>query len=166
MLSALTKHKAHFLLLQETHFRPKPKLTNHIHRSAIHATNPNSKTKGVSILVSKHIDFQLSNSLVDPEGRYLFLKGTYASKPISLANVYCPNVHQVSFFRKVYDLLSTFQEGIVLLGGEFNAPLNPTVDSSTGTTALPYWAVHQIKLQLQGLSLHDTWQTIFQNDRD
>lgn len=116
VLSSLSKHKAHFIFLQETDFRSDaiPKLSNHIYRTAIHATNPDSKTKGVSILISKHANFQLSDSLIDPEGRYIFLKGSYASKPITLANLYCPNDHQIAFFRKICDLFipdrySTFE---------------------------------------------------------
>lgn len=155
VLSALSKHKAHFLLFQETHFRSDaiPKLNNHIYQSVIHSTNPDSKTKGVSILISKHADFQQSDALIDPEGRYLFLKGTYASTPITLVNVYCPNAHQVSFFRKVCDLLVTFQEGIVLLGGDFNTPLNPTV----GTRArLHYHTGHFARLNYNCRAFYST----------
>lgn len=168
VLSALTKHRAHFLLLQETHFHTDamPKLANHIYKKALHSTNSEAKTKGVSILISKHADFQLSESGIDPEGRYIFIMGTYASKSITLANVYCPNGHQLSFFRKVCDLLSTFQEGIVVLGGDFNVPLNPPLDTSTGTSTLSYSARRQIKLQLQNLTLHDTWRTLFPTDKD
>lgn len=167
VLSALTKHKAHFLLLQETHFCAKhiPKLSNHLYKHALHSTNPTAKTKGVSILISKHADFQLKDSLIDQEGRYIFIKGTYALKPITIANVYCPNDHQVTFFRQICDLLSTFQEGILLLGGDFNVPLNPNLDSSTGTSALPYRALRQIKLQLQNLTLHDSWRTMHPTDK-
>nr|ACO51577.1 Retrovirus-related Pol polyprotein LINE-1 [Aquarana catesbeiana] len=119
VLSSLSKHKAHFIFLQETHFRSDaiPKLSNHIYRSAFHATNPDAKRKGISILISKHANFHLSDSLIDPAGRFIFLKGTYAAKPITLANIYCPNEHQVTFFRSTCDLLASFQEGLVLLGG-------------------------------------------------
>lgn len=124
VLSSLTKHKAHFIYLQETHFRSDsiPKLSNHVYQSAFHATNPISKTKAVSILISKHAYFHLLDSLVDPDGRFVFLKGTYASKPITLANIYCPNEHHVTFFRKTCKLLLSFQQGLVLLGGDFNVP--------------------------------------------
>lgn len=168
VLLALTKHRAHFLLLQETHFRTDtiPKLTNHIYNKALHSTNSEAKTKGVSILISKFADFQLSDSRIDPEGRYIFIKGMYASKPITLANVYCPKEHQLSFFRKICDLLSTFQEGIVVLGGDNNVPMNPLLDTSTGISSLPYRALHQIKLQLQHLQLHDTWRSLFPTDKD
>lgn len=168
VLSSLTTHRAHFIFLQETHFRSDaiPKLSNHIYRTAFHSTNPESKTKGVSILVSKNANFQISDSLVDPDGRYIFLKGSYASTPITLANIYCPNDHQVSFFRKTCDLLTSFKSGIVLLGGDFNVPLNPLLDSSTGTSTLTYKAIRQINLQLQSLTLHDTWRTLFPSDKD
>lgn len=81
VLLALTKHKAHFLLLQETHFKSNaiPKLANHVYKQAVHAIYPESKTKGVSILIAKHADFQMMDTIIDPEGRYEFVKGTYAS---------------------------------------------------------------------------------------
>lgn len=168
VLSSLSKHGAHFIYLQETHFRSDaiPKLSNHIYNSAIHATNPDGKTKGVSILIAKHANLHLEDSLIDPEGRFIFLKDTYTSKPITLANIYSPNEHQVSFFRKTCDLLASFQKGLVLLGGDFNVPLNPLLDSSTGTSALPYKALRQIKLQLQSLTLHDAWRTLAPSVKD
>lgn len=168
VLSSLTKQKAQFIFLQETHFRSNsiPKISNHIYQTAFHSTNPIAKTKGVSILVSKQAPFQLSDSLLDPEGRFVFIKGTYASKPITLANIYAPNEHQVSFFRKIGDLLTSFKEGIVLLGGDFNVPLNPNLDTSSGTSMLSYRALRQIKLELQGLALHDTWRTMFPSMKD
>lgn len=86
VLSALTKHKAHFILLQETHFRSDaiPKLTNHIYQTTLHATSPGSKTKGVSIIISKRADFHLFDSLIDPEGRYIFIKGGFGSVPMNI----------------------------------------------------------------------------------
>lgn len=145
---------------------PYLKLSNHIYWTAIHATNPDSKTKGVSILIFKHANFQLCDSLIDPEGRYIFLKGSYASKLITLANLYCLNDHQIAFFRKICDLFASFQTGIILLGGDFNVPLNPLLDSSMGTSTLTYKALRQIKLQFQSSTLHDAWCTLFPSDKD
>ena len=124
VLSSLTKHKAQFIFLQKTHFRSDaiPKLSNHIYQTALHATNSSSKTKGVSILVSKHANFQLSDSLIDPEGRFVFLKGSYESRPVTLANIYCPNERQVAFYKSTCDLLASFQSGILLLGGTLMSP--------------------------------------------
>lgn len=55
---------------------------------------------------------------------------------------------------------------MVLLGGDFNVPLNLTVDISSGATTLSYQALRQFKLQLQNLSLHDTWRTMFPKGKD
>lgn len=168
VLSVLAKQKAQFIFLQETRFHLDsiPKLTNYLSHIAIHSTNPTAKTKRASILLSKHAPFQLLDSLVDPEGRFVFIKGLYASKPLTLANIYSPNEYQVSFFRKISDLLLSFREGMVLLEGDFNVPLNPDIDTSSGTSMLSYRALRQIKLQLQGLALHDTWRMLFPSVKD
>lgn len=43
---------------------------------AYHATSPNLKTnKDVTILISKQTPFQLTDSMCDPLGRYIYLKG-------------------------------------------------------------------------------------------
>lgn len=142
------------------------KITNHVYHTAIHSTNSAAKTKGASILISKHAPFKLSDSLVDPEGRFVFIKGLYASKPLTLANIYSPNEHQVSFFRRISKPLFCFREGVVLLGGDFNVLLNPDIDTSSGTSTMSYRARRQIKLQLQGLALHDMWRTLFPSVKD
>lgn len=51
-------------------------------------TPPTSKTKGISILLSKNLPFQISDTLVDEQGCYVFLKDTLWNKPITLANIY------------------------------------------------------------------------------
>lgn len=107
-----------------------------------------------------------SDTLTDEEGRYVFLKGSLFGRTITLANVYAPNSHQVSFSRTVTNALSAFQEGMLILGGDFNVPLDPIHDTSTGTSSLSYAALKTIKSQLQTLVLHDTWRTLNPNGRD
>lgn len=38
--------------------------------------------------------------------------------------------------------------------------LNTLFDTSTGTSSLPFSDLHQVKLQLASLTLHDTWRTL------
>lgn len=132
--------------IQETHFLTDktPKLSDKVFPKAFHATNKQSKTKGVFILISKNTPFQITDSLSDQEGRYLFLKGTIKSKPIIIAHVYAPNTKQVAFFRNISNLLSSLSTGILILGGDFNVPLNPLLDTSSGTSTMPYRALKQI----------------------
>lgn len=69
VISTFAGHKGQIIFLQETHFRSDstPKLTNHIYRTVLHSTNPNAKMKGVSILISKHANLHISDSLIDPK---------------------------------------------------------------------------------------------------
>lgn len=60
--------------------------------------------------------------------------------------------------------LSTFQTGMLILGGDI--PLDPLLDTSTGTSSLPYRALGQIKLSIQNLLLHDTWRMLRPQEKD
>lgn len=164
----MQKNKADVIFIQETHFRNDsiPKLTNRYYPMTYHATDQTSKSKGVSILIAQHCPFQLLDTRSDKEGRYLFLKGTCHGKMITLANTYAPNSQQVPFFRAISRTISTFQEGIPILGGDFNVSLNPLQDTSNGASTLPYSALLAIKSPLRDLLLYDSWWTLNPNGRD
>lgn len=102
LLTSMRSAKADVVFLQETYFCLKntPKLKNHSFPHSFNATSPASKTKGVSILLSKNVPLQFKDTLLDDQGRFIFLKGTLRNKSITLANIYSPNTSQVPFFRK------------------------------------------------------------------
>lgn len=81
MLQELKKGRPNFVFLQETHFKMHhlSKLVNHYFTKAFHVTNNNSRSKGVSILVSN----ELLEQMADPGGRFIFLKGTYGDMPVT-----------------------------------------------------------------------------------
>lgn len=119
--------------------------------------------------MAKHCPLQLSETLLDNKGRYLFLKGTCYGKRITLANIYAPNRHQVFFFHAITQALIPFQEGTLILGGDFNISLkflNPLQDTSNGASSLPYKALRAIKTQLCEIILHDSWLTLNPDGRD
>lgn len=94
ILQSMHNIKADIMFLQETHFKANcvPKLSNPHFPAALHATNMESKAKGVSVLFSKNCPFQIADSLLDEEGRFLFIKGSLLGKHLTLANIYAPNV--------------------------------------------------------------------------
>lgn len=159
---------ADIVFLQETHFCSNaiPKPSNHFYPQRFHTTSLTSKSKGVTILLSKNVPLQVTDTLTDKQGRYIFLKGTWRKKPITLANIYSPNTSQVPFFRDISQRLSTFHTGILIVGGDFNIPLDPLMDTSTGTSHLPYRALRQIRLSLQNLLLRDAWCTLYPKEKD
>lgn len=107
LLLTLQKNKAD-VLFHETHFRYNniPKLHSNFYPIAYHTANDESKSKGVSILISKNCPIQIQDTLQDVNGQYLFLKGKLYNKPITLANLYAPNKQQVPFFRNTLRLVS------------------------------------------------------------
>lgn len=70
------------------------------------------------------------------------------------------------FFRRTLQKLTSFQEGILIVGGDFNIPLNPLHDTSSGSSKLPFKALHAIKKYLQELTLHDSWRTLNPKTKD
>lgn len=94
------------------------------------------------------------------------MKGSLHGKPVTIANIYTPNTKQAPFFRSMMQLLSAFQEDLLVLGGDFNVPLNPPHDTSTGTSTIPYRALCAVKTQLQDLALHDSWRTLYPKVKD
>lgn len=146
LLKELKKGKPRFVFLQETHFKTQqiPKMTDSFFTQAYHATNDLAKSKGVSILIGREASFELTDKLIDPEGRFIFLKGNCCGKPITLANVYFPNTAHLTFCRKIVGQLKDFGSGCIILGGDFNVPLNPLSDTSTGKTYITYKILKQI----------------------
>lgn len=168
LLHSLKQAKIHIALIQETHFRTDstPKLHNSHFPMTFHATNSEAKSKGVSILFAKHCPFQVTDVQRDPLGRFLFIKGNIHQKTFTIANIYAPNSGQVTFFHSTLQLLSSFYSGTLIVGGDLNVPLTPSVDTSNGTSSLTYRALRSIKQQLSNLLLHDTWRTLHPKEKD
>lgn len=55
---------------------------------------------------------------------------------------------------------------MLILGGDFNLALTPLIDSSSGTSTIPYNTLHKVKTLLKNLTLHDTWRTLHPNTKD
>lgn len=168
LLRTLRQNNVNIAFLQETHFRSDniPKLHDRKYTQVFHATVHDSKTKGVSILISRDTKIKINDNIVDPEGRYIFLKGTLGSRPITLANVYFPNKGQAPFMYTVCKALEKFTHGLLILGGDFNTTLNPLIDSSSGTSNIPFRTIKRMKGDLINLTLHDSWRTLYPKLKD
>lgn len=166
-LLLLKKAKAD-VFLQETHFRSDnvPKLHNSFYPTVFHATNNTSKSKGVSILISKNCPFQVQDTVLDTNACYIFLRGKLHNKPVMLSNIYAPNKQQVPFFSNTLQRLTSFYKGMLVVGGDLNLALYPSLDSSSGSSTITYRALRAIKTQLATLTLHDTWRTLHPNTKD
>lgn len=118
------------------------------------SNNPSAKTKGVSILISRSTPFSLRERFSDPEGRLLFVKGSLCGRLYTLAAIYAPNVGQVPFLESALNKLRVFVEGEIVVGGDFNVVLDPSLDPS-GRASLPYSMIKRWKRLLHQMG--DVW---------
>lgn len=103
---------------------------------------------------------------MDPYGRYLFLRGTLGRLKCTLANFYAPNHGQVSFLASTLTKLGDFAQGCVLLAGDFNVPLEPTLDTSLGRSCIPHRRLIYIRKMLHEAQLLDVWRIMHPNEKD
>lgn len=92
VLTELWKPKAQIAFLQETHFQgePYPIFRDRHHTIGYHC-GVNAKSKCVSILFCKSIQWSCSDIKRDDAGRFLLVKGLIGKQVYTFANVYFPN---------------------------------------------------------------------------
>lgn len=85
---------------------------------------------------------------------------------MTLANIYAPNEHQDTFIEGVIGKLLDFKSGQLILGGDFNIPLIPSVDTRTGTSSIPTSPLKRIAKTLHRAQLIDVWRLQHSGERD
>ncbi|CAH2250879.1 Hypothetical predicted protein, partial [Pelobates cultripes] len=72
----------------------------------------------------------------------------------------------VKFLHRTLLKLATFTEGILILGGELNLPLDPIADTSTGHSTVAQTAIRTLRRTLLDLRLVDAWRALQPDGRD
>ncbi|KAI5087491.1 hypothetical protein C0J45_22890, partial [Silurus meridionalis] len=131
ILAYLRKLKSEIIFLQETHLRisdqfrlRKPWVGRIFH------SNFDSKARGTAILIHKNIQFTVSASIMDPQGRYVIVSGSLYHVPVLLVNVYSPNWDDVSFINKLVSILPDLNSHCMIFGGDLNTVMDPPLDRS------------------------------------
>lgn len=162
------KRQVSILLLQETHFHSDstPSCSNRYFNRWIHSTNPTQKSKGVSIAFHKTLPIELLDQVTDPQGRYVFVKILLWGTKFTIANVYLPNTHQVPSALQYLKILAGFTEGKLILGGDFNTPLDPLLDSSTSRSSISFPKIRALKRTIYNMHLIDVWRILYPDSRN
>lgn len=148
LLNELKHSHTDVAFIQEFHFKNDklPILQNRFYPPTYHSTNPAAKSKGVSILLSSKLPWKYQDSIKDPAGCYIFLKGFIGDAQVTLATIYTPNERQDAFLRITLERLLDFTEGQLILGGDFNVPLIPLEDTSSGSSSVPLDSINRAQL--------------------
>ena len=159
VLSHLEKLNVGIAYLQETHLRT---LDHSRLRGGwigqVYHSNFHSKSRGAAILINKNIPFVMSKVETDSSGRYIIVTGRLHNTPVILANVYAPHWDDSSFFSNFFPLLPNMNTHHLILGGDMNCALSPSLDRSSPRITTMSKTAHTIRLFLNTNGISDTWR--------
>lgn len=166
VLNYLKNIQADICLIQETHlsqFTQNNLKTTHFNHCF--SSYYNSKQRGVCILINKNIQFNHHTTVSDPEGRFIIINISINNNPITIGNIYGPNSDDPSFFSNVFSSLSNLSSCPIIIGGDYNTVINPTLDRSKHTSK--FWQSSKtIKQFMSDFGLGDGWRLQHPQDRE
>lgn len=135
IFSHLKKLKAEIIFLQETHLKvaDQVRLRKNWVGQSFHS-NFNTRARGTAILIHKKVVFTPSQTISDPQGRFVIVSGSLFNTPVVLASIYAPNWDDVSFINKLISLIPNLNSHKLILAGDFNTVMDPAIDRSNPKT--------------------------------
>ena len=87
---------------------------------------PNAR--GVCILIRKGLEFSITKTTCDSQGRYIIADLVFEDKKITLNSLYAPNLDDPDFFLEVLEKQAYHSNDDTKLRGDFNFMFDTTVD--------------------------------------
>lgn len=161
VLSHLRELQADVIFLQETnlkneaHGKIRTKWISQVYHSKFSA-----KARGVAIIIHKNVPFLHKSTIADKEGRYILVIGEIHFTPITLLNIYGPNLDDSEFFRKTFSLIPDTSTTNLIIGGDFNMVLDTYLDRSSTQRVAPSNASNFLNTFIKNTNLFDVWRTL------
>lgn len=136
VLSHLQHLEVGIAMLQETHLRNKDHVR--IHRDwvgQVFHSKFDSKSRGAAILIHKNIHFNATNTISDPNGRYVMVVGKLFKLPVILVSIYAPNFDDHCFFERMFSSIPNLDSHHLILSGNYNLVMDPVLDRSSHATS-------------------------------
>lgn len=159
MISKVKREKAQIIFWQETHVTSQEheKIKKMGFRHTYYSSFKTGRKRGVAILMSNSVHFELISEAKAKEGRFIMVKGKLDEKEVTLLKVYVPPGSNRVFFKKILELIAFQTAGVLICAGDFNMTLNPKLDTTNKKrkiTNTERW----FKRRIQDLSLIDVWR--------
>lgn len=167
ILLYLKKSKLDIVYLQETHLLP-PEVAKlgSLGWKVLASASFSSKARGVVILVKAASDIVIHSTVSDPQGRFTIADVTINGYRSVLCNLYAPNLYSKDFFLQILNELSSFGDFPLLLGGDFNLVVSPTMDRRDLRRSMSRTQKIGIPYILKQLHLLDVWRAMHPQERD
>jgi len=119
--------------LQETHLNDTEhaKLNRMGVKHVYSSSYKSGHKRGVAILISRRVNYEHLSELTNPEGRFVMIIGKLEGITVTFLNVYAAPGSDWMFYKKMFDLMVTKAQGVVICGGDFVMHLNPKLDVSS-----------------------------------
>lgn len=125
---------------------------------------PNAR--GVAILVRRSLQCRIINQINDEEGRILLIEVEVQGLVVTFGSLYAPTqdkpAEQIKFLDSLEKYLETFSQANIILGGDFNCLLNPSLDRSTTIPPPLQNTSNQYRLRIKAIvedrRLCDIWR--------
>lgn len=114
--------------------------------------------KGVAIGFARGVRFIPEERMVDPEGRYLFLRGRINEVEYSIANIYGPNRYPTKFLLGVVERFMEFRTGWAIMVGDFNICMDSEIDCTSRARQPGTARGESLKKKLHQYQLMDGWR--------
>ena len=101
MITKLKRENINVAFWQETHLSgaEHEKLKKMGFRNSFFSSYKKGKRRGVVILISNAVKFELISQINDREGRFVLVKGKIDQKEVTLLNVYAPPGSNITFHK-------------------------------------------------------------------
>ncbi len=145
-------------LIQETHLKQcdVARCQNKHHR-LIASSCALNKTKGVCIPFNRKFPFNVNYTWNDQMERLAFVCVSVPNHKLAFISVYCPNEPDRDFFTYIGNTLLEQIDCSLVVGGDFNAVLNPALDKSN-SEAIANLSSNRLNTLIKDLNLVDLWR--------
>lgn len=167
VLAKIRKDKSQVIFLQETHMSnfEHNKLRKFGYSNTYYSSCKNSRKRGVVIMISNALNFELIKEKKDDEGRFIIIKGRMENVIVTFVNVYAPPESNRSFFKRVFELIITESEGILVCSGDWNTVLDYQLDT-TSRSRHGFPKSKDLNKLIREAGLVDVWRSIHARDRE
>ena len=82
-------------------------------------------------MLFKEIEYKIHSTIRDELGRYILIDIEFLNRCMTLGNVYEPSSgDQPEFFEEVFNKITSFDNEPIVVGGDWNVAVNPTLDTN------------------------------------
>lgn len=125
VISHVKQLSADIAFLQETHICSSDSVSLGKKWSGqVFQSNYHSRSRGVAIMISRHVQFTVSSVQADSAGRFVIVVGKLYTLPVILASVYAPNWNDSEFFNNFFSAIPNMLTHNIIIGGDVNCVLS------------------------------------------